>query len=59
MSGKPKVFTGTVVDLRARLDERALYAKRIMKAMLAGDHDGCAEAQRQMREAFPDAWMTQ
>lgn len=53
-SRKPKVFTGTAADLRALLDARKPYAEAVMAAMLRGDHDGCAEAQRQMREAFPD-----
>lgn len=53
-SSRPEVFTGTAAELRTLLDARAVYARRVMERMLAGDHDGCAEAQRQMREAFPD-----
>ena len=53
-SPRMPVFTGTAAELRARLDERAVYARRIFEAMMRGDHDGCAEAQAEMRRAFPD-----
>lgn len=49
-----EVFTGTVAELRARLDARRPYALAIKEAFMRGDIDGCAEAQRRMREAFPD-----
>lgn len=55
MSRRPEVFTGTAAELRAKLDQRRPFAAAIMEAMLRGDHDGCAEAQRQMRQAFPEA----
>lgn len=48
-------FTGTAAELRAKLDERAVYAKKIYEAMMRGDHDGCAQAQKKMREAFPSS----
>lgn len=42
----------TVAELRARLDERLPYTKAIADAMMRGDHDGCAAAQKAMREKF-------
>ena len=42
----------TVAELRAILDERQPYAKAISDAMMRGDHDGCAAAQKAMREKF-------
>jgi|GEM_PF-4706587 len=48
------VFEGTAAELRALLDARAVYARRVFDAMMRGDHDGCAAAQAEMRRAFPD-----
>ena len=46
------LFTGTAAELRTKLDERAAYARKIYDAMMRGDHDGCALAQKEMRETF-------
>lgn len=42
----------TLQELRAELDARAPYAKRVMEAFKAGDLAACEQAQREMREAF-------
>ena len=46
MTVKPK----TVSELRAILDARAPYAAAIKAALLRGDLEGCAKAQKAMRE---------
>ena len=48
MTVKPK----TVSELRAILDARAPYAAAIKDALLRGDLEGCAKAQKAMREKF-------
>lgn len=44
--------TVTLEQFRAELDERAVYAKRAMDAVRAGDMNACAKAQADMRERF-------
>ena len=42
----------TLAQYRAELDARAVYAKRIMEAVRAGDMKACANAQSAMRAKF-------
>lgn len=44
--------TITTAQYRAELDERAIYARAIMDAMIRKDLAGCAAAQKAMRERF-------
>lgn len=52
IDGSNKRLT-TLVEVRADLDERAIYAKAIMDAMRRGDLAACGEAQAAMRKRFP------
>ena len=42
----------TLAQYRAELDERAVYARRVMTAFRANDLEGCARAQQDMRKRF-------
>jgi hypothetical protein len=44
----------TVAELRAILDARKPYTDAIHAAMMSGNHDAVAAAQKAMREAFPN-----
>ena len=44
--------TITTAQYRAELDERAIYARAIMDAMVRKDLTACAAAQKVMRERF-------
>lgn len=48
----------TAQELRAELDARAVYGKRIFDAMMRGDLEGCNRAQAAMLAAFPEKTIT-